>query len=553
MYGDKDVLQTNQPVGDYSFAEFKEMVRRFHSYPAPGVLIGGYMVELARSGLPEGTLFEAVVETGKCLPDAVQLLTPCSTGNGWMRTVNLGRYALSLYDKYTGRGRRVWIDCDELEKWPEIANWLLKRKSKAEQDTGVLFSQIQQAGSAYMASGPVQIEPRLLGKKSSGRIARCPVCGEAYPADHGGLCRGCQGEVPYAHEEVDIEAGDAAHPEAVPVDKAAGMHALHDMTRIVPGRSKGPAFSAGQRIGASDVCRLQQMGRTSVYVRERALSGSEWIHENDAVQEFARKMAGPGVTYETPPSEGKINFRAERDGLFRTDPDKLEQFNLVPGVMCASRHNRVPVERDKVLAGCRALPLYLHRREMDKALAVLGEEPLFRVREMRSLPVGVLVSGTEVFRGLVRDRFTPIVREKLARFGCPIVHSQVVPDEEAAIESCVRDMLGRGAELIVTTAGLSVDPDDRTRQGLLQAGLTDMLYGAPVLPGAMTLLGRIGRAKVLGVPACALFHKTTSLDLLLPMLLADEEITRKDLAGMAEGGLCLGCRACTFPKCPFGK
>jgi len=552
MYGDRGGTHADQPVGDYSFAEFKELVRRFHSYPAPGVLIGGYMVELARSGLPEGTLFEAVVETGKCLPDAVQLLTPCSTGNGWMRIVNLGRYSLSLYDKYTGRGRRVWIDLDELEKWPEIADWLQKRTSKDQQDTEVLFSQIRQAGSAYMLSAPVQIEPRLLGKKSSGRIARCPVCGEAYPADHGGLCRGCQGEAPYVPEDECGNADDAA-PEAVSVEDAVGLHALHDMTRIEPGRSKGPAFSAGQRIWASDVCRLQQMGRTSVYVRERALNGSEWIHENDAVREFGRRMAGPGVTYETPPSEGKINFRAEGDGLLCLDSDKLEQFNLVPGVMCASRHNRVPVERDKVLAGCRALPLYLARREMEKALAVLGEEPLFRVREMRSLPVGVLVSGTEVFRGLVRDRFTPIIREKLARFGCPIIHSEVVPDEERAIEESVRDMLGRGAELIITTAGLSVDPDDRTRQGLLQAGLRDMLYGAPVLPGAMTLLGRISRAKVLGVPACALFHRTTSLDLLLPLLLADEEITRKDLAGMAEGGLCLGCKACTFPKCPFGK
>jgi formylmethanofuran dehydrogenase subunit E len=552
MYGDQGTPPTEKAVGAYSFAEFKEMVRHFHSYPAPGVLIGGYMVELARFGLPRGTLFEAVVETGKCLPDAVQLLTPCSTGNGWIRIVNLGRYALSLYDKYTGRGRRVRIDLDELEKWPEIADWLLKRKNKDQQDTEALFSQIQQAGSAYMVAEPVQIEPRLLGKKSSGRIARCPVCGEAYPAEHGGLCRGCQGEAPYVSEGDGGDVEEAA-PTAVPVEDAVGLHALHDMTRIEPGRSKGPAFSAGQRISTSDVCRLQQMGRTSVFVREWARNSPEWTHENDAVHEFARRMAGPGVTYGTPPSEGKINFRAERDGLFCLDSDKLEQFNLVPQVMCATRHNRVPVERDKVLAGSRALPLYLPRKEMDKTLAVLGEEPLFRVREMRSLPAGVLVSGTEVFRGLVRDRFTPIVREKLARFGCPIVHSEVVPDEEPAIEESVRDMLSRGAELIITTAGLSVDPDDRTRQGLLQAGLTDMLYGAPVLPGAMTLVGRIGRTRILGVPACALFHRTTSLDLLLPLLLAGEEITRKDLAGMAEGGLCLGCKACTFPKCPFGK
>ncbi len=545
-------VKTARPVGQYDFHEFRELVRWFHSYPAPGVLIGGYMVERARCGLPEGTLFEAVVETPKCLPDAVQLLTPCSTGNGWMRIVYLGRYALSLYDKYTGQGRRVAVDPDKLEEWPEIAAWLFKRKSKQEQDSDLLFDQIARAGDAYMKEESVQVDPGLLGKQSSGRIARCPVCGEPYPEQQGRICPGCRGEAPYSSLGSVPEA-EEGRLRSVPVERAVGKHALHDMTRIVPGKSKGPAFSAGQQIGSADVCRLQQMGRTSVYVQEMAHDSREWAHEDEAVLEFAKRMAGPGVTYVTPPREGKINFRADHDGLFCLDREKLEAFNLVPEVMCAARQHRVPVQEGKVLAGCRALPLYLSREQLDKALNVLGQEPLFRVLQLKRARVGIIVSGTEVFRGLVQDRFAPIIREKVAPFGCSVVHSRIVPDERQAIADSVWDMLQHGAELIITTAGLSVDPDDVTRQGLLQAGLTDMLYGAPFLPGAMTLLGRIGEAKVMGVPACALYHEATSLDVLLPLLLADVEITRKDLAGMAEGGLCLGCKACTFPKCPFGK
>ena len=163
------------------------------------------------------------------------------------------------------------------------------------------------------------------------------------------------------------------------------------------------------------------------------------------------------------------------------------------------------------------------------------------------------MTGSEVFQGLIQDKFQPIIRQKVAQFGCKIVASNIVPDDREAISKSIDDLLQAGAEVIITTAGLSVDPDDVTRHGLLDAGMHDVLYGAPILPGAMTLLGKIGHTKIIGVPACALFFKTTSLDLFLPILLADVELSRRDVARMAEGGFCLNCKSCTFPKCPFGK
>jgi formylmethanofuran dehydrogenase subunit E len=543
-----------QPIGEYTFEEYKELARAFHGYPAPGLLIGGYMVEKAKAGLEPGTLFEAVVETQKCLPDAVQLLTPCSIGNGWVRIINLGRYALSLYDKYTGHGLRVWIDPHQLTSWPEIYDWFLKRKAKKDQNTDALFSQIQQAGDCYLATAPIQVESRLLGKKSMGRIVLCPICGEAFPQKDGAICRGCQGEEPYIRRSgLSDSAGSGPKLRSLPVDQAVGKHTLHDMTRIAPGQSKGPAFAAGQQIQAGDLCRLQQMGRTSVYVQEDSPDLQGFVHENDAALAFARRMAGSGISYASPPREGKVNFHAERDGLLCLDVDRLEQFNLVPNVMCATRQNHIFVEKNKTVAGCRALPLYLSRQDLNKALAVLGDDALLEVRELRQVKIGILVTGTEVFQGLIQDKFAPIIKAKGEYFGCEIVNTEVVPDDQESIARSVQNMLHSGVELIITTAGLSVDPDDVTRAGLLDAGLSEVLYGAPILPGAMTLLGRIGSTRVLGVPACALFYKTTSLDLMLPILLADVDITRRDLARMAEGGLCLNCKACTFPKCPFGK
>ena len=540
-------------IGTYTFEEFKAKAAAFHGYPAPGLLIGGYMVELARRQLPEGTLFDAVVETAKCLPDAVQILTPCTVGNGWVRIINLGRYALALFDKHTGVGVRVWLDVEKMGPYDEIRAWFLKLKKKSEQDTELLFAQIEAAGEAICSMAPIQMDERALGHRSMRGIGLCPICAEAYPMSDGALCRGCQGEAPYALSQA--QCAEMPRLASVPVADAVGHRTLHDMTRIVPGESKGVEFEKGHAISGGDVCRLQYMGRAHVYLEQDTPEG--YVHENEAALAFAGLMAGENVAHDETPREGKINFRAAVTGVFQLDRERLEAFNLVPDVMAAARHHGVLAEAGKGLAGARAIPLLLSAENFRKAKAVLAAGPLFRVAPLRPTKVGVLVTGTEVFQGLIEDRFAPIIRDKVERLGSSVVAVRIVPDEAERIAASVAELLAAGAELIVTTAGLSVDPDDVTRKGLVQAGLTDMLYGAPLLPGAMTLLGRLaspaGVAQVMGVPACALFHKATSFDILLPRVLAGVEITRRDLAQMAEGGFCLDCRTCVYPKCPFGK
>jgi formylmethanofuran dehydrogenase subunit E len=538
-------------IGPYSFQEFKDKAAAFHGYPAPGLLIGGYMVEMAKAALPVGILFEAVVESKKCLPDAVQLLTLCSTGNGWMKIVNLGRYAVALFDKHTGEGVRVSVDLEKLKDWPQIRGWFMKLVPKKEQDTEELFREIEAAGESILRLEKIVVQKRLLGHSHMTRIETCPVCREAYPVSDGAICRGCQGEAPYA--ETRSALAEECMPKRVAVADAVGRKALHDMTRIVPGESKGAEFLAGQTITAGDVCRLQQMGRNTVYVQDESLPADAWVHENEAALAFARRMAGPGVACSDAPREGKIDFRAAAPGLLHVDLEALERFNLVPHVMCATRQHHALVEEGRLVGGTRAIPLFLSRENFSRALAALGEAPLLSVLPLRQARVGVLVTGTEVFQGLIEDRFAPIIRAKAEALGSTVVGVEFAPDDRQAIADGVRRLLDLGADLIVTTAGLSVDPDDVTRGGLDDAGLTDTLYGAPLLPGAMTLVGRIGDAQVLGVPACALFFKTTSLDVILPRLLAGVRLTRRDLARLAEGGLCLQCNTCTYPKCTFAK
>ncbi len=550
----------------FSFGEFLELIRSFHGYPAPGLIIAGKMIQTALEHLPKKILFDVICETSNCLPDAVQLLTPCTIGNGWLKILNFKKFAVALYDKTNGYGYRVWIDPEKLKSWGEIHCWFFKTKPKQEQDTPLLFQQIQAAGADILSGDNVCVDKKYLNKKSFGKRAICPICHEVFPAKHGRICRGCQGHSPYAKSDPATTLFDAPPPlETVPVEDCEGKYALHDMTQIIPGKFKGPVFRSGQKLGAGDICRLQMMGKQRVYVtREKTeipdkekpadLTGNDgWIHENDAALHFAKAMAGEGVAYDDLPREGKIDFIADRDGLLTVDTERLEAFNLVPDVMCATRKGFSIVTRGRKLGGTRAIPLYLSGPIFNQAMEALLDAPIIQVLPMKKADVGVLVTGTEIFRGLVQDRFIPIIKSKISRFGCRMVRSIIVPDERKIISEGVNNLINGGANLLVTTAGLSVDPDDVTCMGLMDAGAHDILYGAPILPGAMTLLAHIGSVPLIGVPACALYYPTTSFDLLLPRLLADIPITRRDLAKLGHGAFCWHCKTCQFPKCSFGK
>lgn len=534
----------------FSFDGFVELATWFHNYPAPGLLLGGYMVEEAKRHIPEGVLFDAISETSWCLPDAVQLLTPCTLGNGWLQIKNNGVYAVSLYDKSSGEGVRVRLDPAKLDKFPHTLCWLMKTAPKTEQNSEALRQEIREHGPEMLSVTMVTVRPEAARKRSKGDIAICPICGDAYPVLHGAICRNCAGDSPYMREDAGVVAVKNTIP-SIPVEEGVGRAVAHDMTRIVPGESKGVEFSRGHVITAGDVCRLQQMGRFNLYVDQQVPAG--FIHEDDAAKVFAERMCGPGVKAEGAPREGKITLVADRDGILVFDEAVQRAFNSMPNVIVASRHEHSLVRKGRRVAATRAIPLYLEQSLFGRALAILNGTPLFSVAPLRQCRVGLLITGNEVFTGLVEDRFEEVVTSKVSQYGSQVVKTLIRPDDAEAIADAAQELADAGCELIVTTAGLSVDPDDVTRHGLEQAGLKDALYGMPVLPGAMTLVGRMGRARVLGVPACALFHKTTSLDVILPRLLADLPVSRMDVAKLGNGGLCMECTSCTYPKCPFGR
>ena len=334
-------------------------------------------------------------------------------------------------------------------------------------------------------------------------------------------------------------------------EEAVGQILCHDVTQIIPGEKKGPAFRKGHIIAEEDIPLLLSLGKDHVYIWE---NDENMLHENDAAQILYTLCAGEHM-HASPVKEGKIELIADIDGLLKVDRRKLLAVNSLGEMMIASRHGDFPVRPGDKLAGTRVIPLVIEKSKMERAKEAAAGGPIFRVLPFRPKKVGIVTTGNEVFHGRIQDGFTPVILKKVAAFGAEIVGHELSDDDPEHITRCIHRVLEAGSELVICTGGMSVDPDDRTPAAIRASGARIVSYGAPVLPGAMFLLSYWGEKNIpiIGVPGCAMYHHRTILDLVLPRLFADDEITKEDLDRLGEGGLCLNCEVCRFPDCSFGK
>ena len=337
----------------------------------------------------------------------------------------------------------------------------------------------------------------------------------------------------------------------IELQEAVGTKLVHDITEIRPGEFKGPAFRKGHTVCNEDLCHLQKLGKNHLYLID--LEQDE-IHENQAASILAKGLAGDGVMWEDNPREGKINLLAGRDGLLTVNTVSLAAFNMVEEVMCATLHNHTLVKEGELIAATRAIPLVMQRAPIDRAAAIARQNgAVVSVKQLRCARVGLMITGNEVYHGLIEDRFAPVLSEKVEGLGSEVVELEFAPDDAEVISQTICSLLERGCDLLLLSGGMSVDPDDVTRHGIRLAGASELTYGAAALPGAMFLVAYLGDVPLLGVPACGLYHRITVLDLVLPRILVGERIGKKELAFLGHGGLCRDCPECSYPHCPFGK
>jgi len=339
--------------------------------------------------------------------------------------------------------------------------------------------------------------------------------------------------------------------KTIKLEEAVGTRLAHDITEVRPGEFKGPAFLKGHTVCQEDLCRMQRLGKNHLYVLD--LEEDE-IHENEAAAILAEALSGEGVVWENNPREGKINLYAGQDGLLQVQTQTLAAFNLVEEVMCATLHRHSLVKAGELIAATRAIPLIMKRAAILRAAAIAAQNGgVVAVKPLAKTRAGLIITGDEVYHGLIEDRFAPILTGKLARLGSQVAALAFAPDDAASIAAAIRAHLDQGCDLLLLSGGMSVDPDDVTRHAIRRAGAKEIYYGAAVLPGAMFLVAYLGETPLLGVPACALHHPVTALDLILPRILAGEHIGKLELALLGHGGLCRDCPQCSYPLCPFGK
>lgn len=335
----------------------------------------------------------------------------------------------------------------------------------------------------------------------------------------------------------------------IPVKEAVGQVLCHDMTQIIPGEIKGPRFRKGHIVTAEDIPVLLSMGKENLYVFELEPG---MLHENEGAERLCRLCEGSGMS-RSEIKEGKIELFAERDGLLQVDRVRLNAVNAAGDLMIATRRGNTPVKRGDRLCGMRVIPLVIPEAQLVKAEAAAGEKPLLRLLPYRMKTSAVVTTGSEVFHGRIQDRFTPVLVEKLRTYGIEVIAHQIVDDEKPHIVEAIETVRAKSPDLILCTGGMSVDPDDNTPGAIVASGAEVITYGAPVLPGAMFLLGYYADGTpICGLPGCVMYAKTTVFDLTLPRLAAGVRMSKQDFVEMGEGGLCLGCTPCRFPACPFG-
>jgi molybdopterin biosynthesis enzyme len=338
--------------------------------------------------------------------------------------------------------------------------------------------------------------------------------------------------------------------QSIPVRKAVGQVLAHDVTRIVPGRNKGPAFKKGHVIREQDIDLLLDIGKANIYILELS---SDQIHEDAAARRIAAAAAGPGIKLNAP-SEGRVNLIAEVAGLLKVDVGALNKLNSCQDVVFATLHRNHRVAAGQPVAGTRVVPLVVARRRVADAEKLCRDnQPMVTIKPFQSLSVGMVTTGSEVYHGRIKDQFGPVVGKKFEALGSRVVRQIYVADDVGKTAEAVRTLIADGVRMVVLTGGMSVDPDDQTPAGIRGSGARVVTYGAPLFPGAMFMLAYFGDIPVLGLPGCVMYHQTSVFDLIVPRLLAGEQITRKDIVRLGHGGFCAGCPQCRYPSCAFGK
>ena len=334
----------------------------------------------------------------------------------------------------------------------------------------------------------------------------------------------------------------------ISVENAVGMELCHDITEMKDG-FKGAAFRRGHIIREEDIPHLLNLGKKSVFIWEE---NAGEIHEEDCARRMAAMASVQGAHY-TEPSEGKVLLLADERGMFRVNRELLRRINSIGDITITTLPDHYPVEKGARLASMRIVPLVTREEQIIEAEEMCRDERLLELRPYRPRRIGVIITGSEVYSGRIKDKFEPVVRRKMENYPAEIVGITICDDQLDMIVDAAKTHLEKGADFLIFTGGMSVDPDDLTPSAIRKLGAEIVTHGVPAQPGNMTLVAYLGDVPILGVPGAAISLPTTIFDVLLPQVFAGDRITKGELIALGDGGLCQMCANCRWPNCSFGR
>ena len=319
----------------------------------------------------------------------------------------------------------------------------------------------------------------------------------------------------------------------IKVQDAVGQVLCHDVTQIVRGVVKDAKFRKGHVITAEDIPELLKLGKENIFIWE---NDETKLHENDAAEILRAITQGANLSA-SDVKEGKIELKATCDGVFHVDAEKLNEINAVEEICIATVQNKIPVRKNKSVAGMRVIPLVIDKEKMERVKEIAGDVPLMKIAPYKKFKVGLVVTGSEIYHERIKDTFTPVIESKLKNFGLNVDERRLSDDSKAMTHEKITELLDLGCEMILCTGGMSVDPDDRTPAAIISTGAEVVTYGVPVLPGAMFMLAYKGEIPIMGLPGCVMFCSKTVFDLILPRIVTGERLNREIFAKMGVGGL----------------
>lgn len=336
----------------------------------------------------------------------------------------------------------------------------------------------------------------------------------------------------------------------VKVDDAVGLIISHDMTKVVPGEFKGAAFKRGHIITEDDIPILKSMGKEHIYVGEIP---EGYLHEDECAIRIANAICNTEDFTLSEVSEGKINIIAKYRGLLKINKEMLYKLNSIEHIAISTVFDDTIVEIGQRIASERIIPLYTKEINIKKVEELCNSTKVIELKKLNYKRVHLIITGNEVYKGLIEDKFYAALKPKVERYNGEVVKVVKVPDDKEIIKDEIKKSLAEGADIILCTGGMSVDEDDITPIAIKEQIDNLVVHGIPVQPGNMFLLGYSGAVPIMGLPGAVIYYENTIFDVVFPKVICKDVIDKEFFIKLSIGGLCYFCEKCKYPNCTFGK